>query len=858
MTTTDPRHITTRAELRAALEALYEQRGLSYNELAARTDRSPATLHALVKGKSFPRWPTLREFLVVCGVPEGALGVWRAAHRRAERAGEPGRDPRMEQARAEGLVPLPGLGDEPVGAPVGLHEPDPRRSRVRRAVWTVLAVVVMVLPGRRGNIGELRRRRMLLRVRRAMERIVRDAETPRYITPRFVLVREQPVSGARRRSRSVRRAEPVLVPTGETDIRQLYEQADEELVVLGLAGMGKTVQLARLTHALATEALAEMERSGPSATGPIPIYLNLSSYRSQPLEEWMATEVGRFYNGVPERLVRSWLAADLLVPIFDGLDQVPAAHRGECVRRLRRLRESCAGIVVGCRYEELPLVRTIDAVLHVQVAAPSREQVQDYLLADIEALADVHAALQADSDLWPLLQSPLMLNVIHGAYAGRTAVALREPGRDNHDRQGLILDAYLRRRLLDDPPAGRHGGPRQALTWLTWLARALSDRGEEILYLDRLDLDWLSARQQIVTRVINLQTPLLLGGVLVLAWLTAFVAHGDLSTSLGDAALLWLVTMVATTAQAITAENLDETMPARTTTWARLPVKVAANLPVILLGGVVLSVVDWHAPGVVVVLLGWAWMQFTSTEDVFRSTLRPVEDIRWTWRPRERVIASTPGRNLAVRTLISFALVAVLSALCMYLMGRLFPEPGWLPLVAALLLWNVYVFGNGFESSLRDRRPRPNEGIRRSVRFALVHGALTAAAVTGLLSALVLLAAPGANGPTAWLVAGFLGSLYGLARGLRYGGLAVVQHWAVRAHLSRQGHIPRRYLRFLTDCERRIIVRRLDSGYSFHHRLIQDHLSTDPVALARRLGLGAGPDIASDADRRAGATTPAS
>ncbi|MGK5553377.1 helix-turn-helix domain-containing protein [Actinomadura kijaniata] len=846
--TTDPQHITTRAGLHAALESLYEERGLSYNELAARADRSPATIHALVRGDSFPRWPTLRKFLIACDVPEGTLDAWRAAHRRAERAKRPERDLRLERARSQGLVPLPGLENTAVDPPSGIHEPDPRRGRLRRAVRAVLAVAAMLLPGRRGNAGDMRRRRMLLKVRRQMELILQDAETPRYVTPRFVLLREQPASGGRRRSRSIRRAEPVSVPTGETDIRRLYEQADEELVLLGLPGMGKTVQLARLTHALVTETLAEMEHPGSSAARPIPVYLNLASYRGQSLEDWIAAEVGRFYNGVSEWLVRSWLAQDLLLPVFDGLDQVPGAHRAECARRLRHLRESCAGIVVGCRYDELPLARTIDAVLYVQVAAPTREQVQDYLLADTEALADVHAALRADPDLWPLLQSPLMLNVIHGAYEGRAATALHEPGHSNHDRQGLILDAYLRRRLLDDPPAGRRGGAGQALVWLTWLARTLTDRGEEILYLDRLDLDWLPARRQILARVVNIQTPLLLGGALVLAWLAAFVAHGTLSTNLGDAALLLAVTMTVTTVQAVLAENLDEGKP---TTSRRLPVKVAANLPMIVLGGVVLRVVDWHTPGVVVVALSWAWLQFTSMEDLFRPTFRPVEDIRWTWRPREWIVASTPGRNLALRILISFALVAVLSALCVYLVGRLFPEPGWLPLAAALLLWNVYVFGNGFEPSLRDRRPHPNEGIRRSVRFALAHGVLTALAVTGALIALVLVVVPGADPHTAWLVAGFLGSLYGLARGLRYGGLAVVQHWTVRAQLARQGHVPRRYQRFLTDCERRIILRRLDSGYLFHHRLIQEHLATDPAALARRLNLTPDSGTDPDPDRKA-------
>jgi hypothetical protein len=48
-----------------------------------------------------------------------------------------------------------------------------------------------------------------------------------------------------------------------------------------------------------------------------------------------------------------------------------------------------------------------------------------------------------------------------------------------------------------------------------------------------------------------------------------------------------------------------------------------------------------------------------------------------------------------------------------------------------------------------------------------------------------------------------------------------------------------RYVRFLHDAEGRVLLRRTGSGFAFPHRMLQEHLSTTPEKLVRRLDLDA-------------------
>ena len=60
---------------------------------------------------------------------------------------------------------------------------------------------------------------------------------------------------------------------------------------------------------------------------------------------------------------------------------------------------------------------------------------------------------------------------------------------------------------------------------------------------------------------------------------------------------------------------------------------------------------------------------------------------------------------------------------------------------------------------------------------------------------------------------------------LWFGGLDAIRHYTLRHLLSRNGHMPRRYVRFLNYGVRLIFLKRVGSGYIFIHRLFLEHFA---------------------------------
>ncbi|MFF8633593.1 NACHT domain-containing protein [Streptomyces pilosus] len=793
------------------------------------------------------RRPSLKPFLSMVEALGGNPAEWEPRWHRADAE-------RPEPLEAGESVPsLPGVEDEEgadsresgladgTARPVpGPDDPLPRYP-FRRLARKLLAWVILAFTWHT----RIRRDKHAIRLRRKLVKEVRDrttehlrpAEVHHYLQPTFVLLTERREEGLARgrRGRRARRAEPEPTKTPVTSIRALYEDTDD-LVILGKPGMGKTTQLARLAHRLAVEVLESTDDQSPPH---VPVFLRLDTYRGEPAEDWLVNAMSREY-GVSGVLVRTWLSEHRLLPVLDGLDEVPEADRSKCVTELRRLRRVCPGMAVGCRTDEADLRRlafTLRARRYVEIQPPSRQDVQNYLAADREALADVHVALEEDPDLWPLLQSPMMLGFIRLTYANRRADELRVPGTLT-ERRNRIFDAYVRECLRRKRPSSDTAA-EQTLTWLSWLARTLTERGEHVLYLDRLDLSWLSRTEQMLPRAVpNLAMSLCALGLPVL-WVAVAVHAGIVRTSVAGAGALAAAMAVTCAVTAYHSEKraIEAGEEGSEPTRGALAGPVAATGPLMVLMVflmVYVAHIDLTAPGATVVGLAFAWVAATQMEASLTDVFDPVEQMRWTWRRRERMIY-TKAKFHIVRSALTLFVWLAIECLLGYVVHLVCPDPPWVGPAAAAVLGVIYVLGNQFEPSLQDRRPRPNEGVRRTVRFSLLHGfaGLTVGIVA--LTTLIGLAAPGHDLRRAGFVAVLLGVLFAVVRGFRYGGLAVLRHWTIRAILAYRGRTPYRYRRFLHAAEERVLVHRTDSGFFFPHRLLQLHLAAPVEQLLPRV-----------------------
>ncbi|MFF5534900.1 NACHT domain-containing protein [Streptomyces cinerochromogenes] len=308
------------------------------------------------------------------------------------------------------------------------------------------------------------------------------------------------------------------------------------LVVIGEPGSGKSVLAILLTLGL----LAAREPGGP-----VPVLLPASSWDPvrEPLDDWIARTLALpYYSSRPE-IPRTLLAHGLLLPVLDGLDEIPESARRSAIRGINAAIGADRPIVVTCRaaeYEDLirggaPTLREAPVV---EVSPVSPDDVISYL-RDVDwpqgtDWTPVCARLRAapGSPVADALSTPLMVTSARLIYQRlrRDPAELLDGSRfdcrfavEQHLTDQLIDAAYA-------PDAGGREGrwtAAQARTWLTFLARYLHDHRER-------DLAWWRMSERLLSPWFPPAMGILAGlvlGIGALGWIVVTGALGDVQKS---------------------------------------------------------------------------------------------------------------------------------------------------------------------------------------------------------------------------------------------------------------------------------------------------------------------------------------
>jgi hypothetical protein len=301
-------------------------------------------------------------------------------------------------------------------------------------------------------------------------------------------------------------------PAG-TPIGTVFDEAHEELLILGEPGAGKSTFLVELAEELT-------QRATRSVQLKIPIVFSLASWaiKQLTLEAWMAEELVAIYH-LRSRRAAALMDADAVLPLLDGLDEVAEEHRVACAQAIDHYHRdhSLVPLAVCSRSAEYLALSTH---LHLQTAAVVQpldyeEQIKPYL-ARGQGLEGLQAALEADAELRSAASTPLMLSVMVLAYQGRAGNAIPLP------RAGDMV--AWRRRLWDDyvprmyqrrrgrselVERGERADRRrgwwargrvaksaytldQTMYYLAWLAAQLKAHDQRDFLLERIQWDWLS------------------------------------------------------------------------------------------------------------------------------------------------------------------------------------------------------------------------------------------------------------------------------------------------------------------------------------------------------------------------------
>lgn len=288
---------------------------------------------------------------------------------------------------------------------------------------------------------------------------------------------------------------PKALPDGTT-IVHVYDEAEGELLILGVPGAGKTTLLLELARTL-------LERAEQDEQLPLPIVFNLSSWaeKRQTLSTWMGEELQRIYQ-VPRKIGQAWIDADYVLPLLDGLDEVAKDARSACVGQINayyqaRLERGSNPIVVCCRSEEYDALSTRVMLQYAVSILPLTDaQINTCLEQAGEQVTGLRQALSEDAELHNLTRQPLMLNIFTLAYQGVRASDV-PTGETREGMRHTIFARYVER-MLRRRGQSKRWKSEQVIHWLTFLAIQMQRHDQTVFSVENLQPTWLSRKLRLL------------------------------------------------------------------------------------------------------------------------------------------------------------------------------------------------------------------------------------------------------------------------------------------------------------------------------------------------------------------------
>lgn len=625
------------------------------------------------------------------------------------------------------------------------------------------------------------------------------------------------------------------------------------LLILGEPGSGKTTTLLELAKGLIT-------RAKDDPTERVPIVLNLSSWeQAQSLEEWIAAELSAKYR-IPKSIASTWLAQDYLVPLLDGLDELPSTAQSVCVAAINAFVKSRqpSGLVVCSRlaeYEWLSERLTLNGAVCIEPLSP--EDVNQFLETRGAKLEGLQQAMKVDPVLQELAQTPLMLDIMSVACGGVSKEALTANKDDSSKtRQHHIFHLYVEHMFERKESTSNQFEKDQTISWLSWLARKMKEQSQSIFLVEEIQPSWLSSKgQRLAYQAVIAFWVALLGGLTM--WIPG-LHLGDLRGNL----IAGLVSALA--------------LGISVFLGCRSPSPVKNGILCTVLGALLVGIIGWvisnilsigvdisslfNAPidGMVDGMLGG--LGIGSVNEIYL-----VESIRWQWwRLVRKAVVGTMVGYLVVAPLLLFIIFLII--IIIYLIPGMAPQSGlgwdsFSGLIIGFITVLVFLGPNfGFIFGLKSAsvnvvkvyRSTPNQGIVLSLKNGLTRLLLFIAVwiFTGLLTFSVFSAyglfsrlTEEPSMPSSTLVlAGVLsfGLTIGLIVLLNCGGSSVMKHYALRLILWLTGATPSlsQFIPFLDHCAKLILLKKVGGGYIFIHRVLLEYFAGLPFQTRMTNSLG--------------------
>jgi hypothetical protein len=580
----------------------------------------------------------------------------------------------------------------------------------------------------------------------------------------------------------------------------LFEASGRSLLILGAPGSGKTITLLQLLDELIKQARVD-------AQAPVPLLFNLSSFGKfeGDFVDWLAEQAYNQYRLGRKTTLAQLKAGRRFVLLLDGLDELPneSQLRDRCVQAINSFsQETLCGLVICSRitdYKSLNL--TLDIAQAIILQPLTNRQIEAGLIAPHQQrLAHSHWQLKE------ALRSPLLLTLF--TQANTKAVDASQNSPDTVPGWQKEIFAHYVSELL--PEAGpEKAKPTTDSHWLTQLAQQLQQAGTTVFNIEDLQPTWLSSSR--LERRYLTWSGLLLGLIFGLSVVLSDVLSERLVLGLifglSDVLIFELIFgLIFGLAGGVGGWFSGLVKQPR---W-RIGVGVLSTWLIVgLIIGLIVGLIVGLISGAAV-LIAFGFLFAADTIEIKDKVIlqRPIRAHWWGYLRRYGSIGLIFGLTGGlIDELIDGRIDGLIVGLIVGLISGMIGG-----LIGTIL--------SVFDTPPIDKRSTPAQGVRSSLRNAIV---MTAVVAIGL-ALLIWPIDRWLDGEGVLIALALMWSLpiiFAL-----YGGVAWCQHWALQFVLYWHRFLPFRLVPWLNRMVTLGLLRRVGGGYIFLHRSLLEYFAS--------------------------------
>jgi DNA polymerase III delta prime subunit len=288
----------------------------------------------------------------------------------------------------------------------------------------------------------------------------------------------------------------------DTTIINVFDLPDisGKLLILGAPGSGKTTSLLNLAEQL-------IKRAEQNADHPIPVLFNLSSWQDekQSIIQWLLSEIQEQYPTIEKDIVQKWIECRQILPLLDGLDELPFERQEKCVLAINQLmmsKEKPLHLIVCSRKEEYEAYNS-KLILNGSVCLNpfDEKQIEEYLNSINHC--NLLETIKQSPEIFDLVKSPLMLSIVTLSI-DELSIDKWQNIKETEKRLNYLVYAFIRRMLRRKIKTRWYKNKEtiysfyNTLSWLTWMSKELLRENKTEFIIEKIQPQCLNHKFQII------------------------------------------------------------------------------------------------------------------------------------------------------------------------------------------------------------------------------------------------------------------------------------------------------------------------------------------------------------------------